>query len=176
MMKKIFLVLAVLILGFCIYAALLPAEYVIAREIAIKASPEAIFTHINNSKKANNWMPWKDADPNLQMVVVGPEEGVGSGSKWDSSGSMGTGQAIVIESIPNQLVKTQITYTKPMEMSQMAEVSLTPNGETTMVRWSVSGQNSFMGRLMCMFMNMDKMVGKEFEKGLNNLKGIVEGT
>ena len=175
MMKKIFLVLAVLVLGICIYAALQPAEFVIAREISIKATPEAIFPHINNSKKMNDWMPWKDSDPTAQMEPFGPEEGVGSGSKWDSPGQMGTGQAVVIESVANQVVKTQLTYTKPMEMSQLAEVLLTPNGEMTTVRWSVTGKNSFMGRLMCVFMNMDKMVGKEFEKGLSNLKRIVEG-
>ncbi len=175
MLKKIFLVIAVLLLALCIYAALKPATFLVAREISIKATPEVIFTHINNAKKANDWMPWKEIDQEAVMVELGPEEGVGSGSKWDSKGQMGTGQAVVIESVPNVKVVTQLTYTKPMEMSQLATVSLSPNesGDTN-VRWEVTGENTFMGRLMCIFMDMDKIVGQQFEKGLNNLKRIVE--
>lgn len=176
MLKKIFLVLAVVVLALCIYAALQPAVFTIARSISIQATPEEIFPHINNSKKANDWMPWKDIDKEVMMVEMGPEEGIGSGSKWDSKGQMGTGQAVVVESIPNQKVVTQLTYTKPMAMTQLATVSLSGNeGGGTTVRWEVTGENSFMARLMCIFMNMDKVVGEQFEKGLTNLKNIVEG-
>lgn len=109
------------------------------------------------------------------MIYSGPPEGVGSKSNWDSNGQMVTGEAEVIESIPNQVVKTKLTYTRPMEMSQMAEVSLTPSADgQTLVKWSVSGKNTFIGRLMCVFINMDKMVGAQFEKGLTNLKKLVE--
>lgn len=176
MMKKVFLVLAIFVLAICIYAALQPAEFTIARAIDVRANPDVIFPHINNSKKAHDWMPWKDIDQEVVMVELGPEEGVGSGSKWDSKGQMGTGQAVIIESVPNSRVVTQLTYTKPMEMSQIATVSLSPNeGGGTNVKWSVTGKNTFVGRLMCIFMDMDKVVGEQFEKGLNNLKRIVEG-
>lgn len=146
----------------------------ISRELLIKASPEAIFPFINNSRKANDWMPWSESDPQVVTVYSGPEEGLGSKSSWESPGKMGTGQAVVVESVLNQIVKTQLTYTKPMEMEQLAEFSLTPNPEGTFVRWSVSGNNNFIGRLVCVFMNMDKEVGGNFEKGLNKLKTLVE--
>lgn len=174
MLKKILIGLAIIIVGFVIYVALQPADFFIAREMVMKAPPEVIFPHINNSKKANDWMPWAESDPQAQMAHSGPDEGVGSISTWDSSGQMGTGKAEVIESVPNQSVKTQLTYTKPMEMSQVAEVSLKTTPEGTVVRWTVTGKNTFVGRLMCVFMDMDKMVGQEFEKGLTKLKGIVE--
>ncbi len=174
MLKKVMLVVAAAIGVFLIYVAMQPSEFMVARETVIAASPEAIFPHVNNSRKANDWMPWKDSDPGAVMQYSGPDEGVGSTSSWDSSGKMGKGQAVVAESIPGKSVKTQLTYWKPMEMSQVAEISLSPAASGTTVRWTVSGRNSFVGRIFCTFMNMDKMVGGEFEKGLARLKQTVE--
>ena len=151
-----------------------PAEMHISRELLISAKPEVIFPHINNSQKANAWMPWHAEDPHLKMEFSGPPEGVGSTSSWNSKGRMGTGNAVVTESISNKTVKTKLTYVKPMTMSQLAEVSLTAASNGTIVRWSVTGKNNFIGRAMCLFINMDKMVGGSFEKGLSNLKNIVE--
>lgn len=175
MLIKTLIGLGVAIGGLCLYVALQPPEFSIARELTINASAEALFPYINNSKKSYEWMPWREADPDAQMNYSGPEEGVGAKTTWDSNGQMGTGEALVVESIPNLSVKTQLTYTRPMNMSQMAEVSLTPTANGTVVRWSVSGHNTFLGRLMCVFLSMDKMVGGQFEKGLANLKALVEG-
>jgi hypothetical protein len=122
------------------------------------------------------WMPWKETDPKVQMTYSGPEEGVGSISSWESPGQMGTGKAEVVGVVANQSVKTKITYTKPMQMSQDSEFVLTPVGETTQMTWKVSGKQPFIGRLMCTltFMNMDQYVGGMFEKGLNKLKTLAE--
>lgn len=173
MFRHIIIGASVIIGGFLAYVAIKPAEYSISREMVMAASPEVIFPWINNSQKANEWMPWAESDSAVKMSYSGPEEGVGSTSSWNSDGQMGTGQAVVSESIPNQKVTTQLTYAKPFEMTQIAEITLTPSGEGTIVRWSVSGMNTFMGRLMCVFVDMDKFVGAEFEKGLTKLKGIV---
>lgn len=175
MVLKVIGIIALVIAGILIYAALQPSEYLITRELVIKASPEVLFPYINNSQKSNEWMPWKDSDPDVKMSYSGPAEGVGSVASWDSPGKMGTGRAEVVGSVENQSVKTQLTYTKPMEMSQLAEVSLTPASEGTVVRWAVTGHNNWIGRVVCLFMNMDKMVGGEFEKGLSNLKTLAEG-
>lgn len=174
MAKKILLGLAAIVGAFLIYVALKPGEMLISRDMLIKAAPEAIFPYLNNSKKANEWMPWADEDPGVKMIYSGPEEGVGSTSTWDSKGKMGTGKAEVVESIPNQIVKTQLTYTRPMQMSQLAEISLKTTNDGTLVHWSVVGQNSFICRLFGTFMNMDKIVGSSFEKGLSTLKAKVE--
>lgn len=174
MVTKIVSVLSIIIMSVCLYAFLQPSNFKISRSIIIASTPEIIFPYINNSAKANDWMPWKESDPNVQMVYTGPEEGLGSMSSWESTGKMGTGKAVVVESALNRSVKTQLTYTKPMVMSQLAEVSLEPEAEGTRVTWSVTGENSFMGRLMCLFLNMDKLVGDEFEKGLQNLKKTLE--
>ncbi len=146
----------------------------ISRELIIKAPADKIFPYINNSMKANQWMPWQETDPDVKMVFSGPEEGVGSKSSWNSEGQMGTGEALVVDSIPNQSVKTQLTYTRPMNMSQMAEVALIPQPDGTLVRWSVSGKSNFVCRLFGVFMNMEKMVGDQFDKGLQKLKTLTE--
>ena len=121
-------------------------------------------------------MPWKDVDPKVKMTYSGPDGGVGSTSSWESSGQMGVGKAEVVEAVPNQKIRTKITYTKPMEFTQMSEFLLSAGGSESKVRWSVEGNNSFLGRLMCFLtmMDMDKYIGGEFEKGLKKLKSIVE--
>lgn len=169
------LIIVVLILvAVVVFVSTRPAEMVVSRELLIKATPELIFPYINNSKKSNEWMPWHEDDPHVKMTYSGPDEGVGSMTLWTSKGKMGTGNAEVIESIKNQNVKTRLTYTKPMTMSQLAEVSLQSTSGGTLVRWSVSGKNPVIGRIMCAFVNMDKMIGGNFEKGLVNLQKIVQ--
>ncbi len=170
----ILLVILVLLLGFLAYVATRPSQMQISRELVIGASPEAIFPFVNSSRRADEWMPWRDDDPQVKMVYSGPEEGVGSTSSWTSVGRMGVGQAVIVESVKNQVVKTQLSYTKPMQMSQLAEFSLKPVEGGTLVRWSVFGKNSFVGRFFCVFMDMEKIVGGNFEKGLRTLKGKVE--
>ena len=119
-------------------------------------------------------MPWQDSDPHVKMQYSGPEEGLGATSSWESTGKMGVGNAVVIESIHNTSVKTQLTYTKPMQMSQIAEMTLTPVEHGTKVKWSVNGHNGFVFCLIGILMNVEKMVGGEFEKGLLKLKREVE--
>lgn len=158
------------------YAALKSDEFVVKREILIQAQPEAIFPYLDSSQKADEWMPWKDEDPTAVMEYSGPEKGVGSISNWSSSGRMGVGSAEVVEVQPNLSVKVKITYTKPMQMSQISDFILTKMDQGTQMTWTVSGKKSFFARLMCLltFMDAEKYVGSMFEKGLNKLKSKVE--
>jgi hypothetical protein len=174
MFVKIVASLFIVIIVFLTYVSFLPSTMKISRELVIKASPEILFAYINNSKKMNEWMPWQDSDPNVKMQYSGPEQGIGSTSSWESTGKMGTGNAIIVESIPNQSVKTQLSYTQPMAMSQLAELTLTPDAAGTKVTWSVSSQNGFFSKAVGVFVNLEKMVGDEFDKGLAKLKSIAE--
>ena len=175
MLLRIVRYVAVVLAIFLVYVAMRPSEMLVSREIVIGAPAEVIFPYINNSKKANDWMPWKDSDPEVEMVYSGPDEGVGSKSNWNSKGQMGTGEALVVESVQHKVVKTQLTYTKPFQMSQLAEISLTPAESGTRVKWTVSGKVGFFFKLMGVFVSCDKMIGGEFEKGLSKLKHQVEG-
>ncbi len=174
MLKKILLVAVIIIAGVLGYVALQPSEYLIAREILIKAPPEVIFPFINNSKKTGDWMPWNEIDPVIEITYEGPAEGIGSKSVWNSPGKLGMGEALVVESNSNQNVKTQLNYMKPLPMSQLAEITLIPAAAGTIVQWSVTGKNNFISRLYCTVQQVDKMIGNQFESGLAKLKTKIE--
>ncbi len=176
MLKKILMGLGLVLAVFATIAALKPEDYVIQREVTIKAKPEVIFRYLVSMKQADEWMPWKESDPQVKVVYSGPEEGLGAVSSWESPGSMGTGMTEVVSVVPNQSVKTKITYTKPMEMSQDSEFILSPIGDETRMSWTVKGKQPFIARLIgtLIFMDTDKYVGGMFENGLNNLKKLVE--
>lgn len=158
------------------YAAFQPAAYEVSRSIDIQAMPEAIFPWVNNSRKSMEWMPWSAMDPKMTMTYSGPEEGVGAVSSWDSPGQMGAGSATIVESTANTSVKTKLIYTKPFKGEQDAEITIAPAGVMTKVTWTVRGENNLIGRVMCLFMNMQKMIGDSFSKGLGNLKAKAETT
>lgn len=176
MKKKFGLAILALVLAFLGYVAAQPADYVISRTTTIQASADKIFPYLNNPALAEQWGPWAEVDPQAKMVHSGPAEGVGAKTSWDSAGQLGTGSATISESVPNQKVGIQLEYTKPMNMTQYSEYLVETAGGQTSVTWRVSGKNTFMGRVMCFFMNMDKHVGGMFEKGLSNLKTIAEKT
>jgi hypothetical protein len=171
--KKTLIFASLIIAAVLVYASLKSPKMYVSRELVIAASPEVIFPHINNSKKSYEWMPWAEADPNVKMSYSGPEEGVGASSSWVGD-EMGVGTSEVVESVPNQVVKTKLVYTEPMAMSQLAEISLTPVADGTLVKWSVGGDSDFLFRLIGIFVDFDSMVGKDFEKGLTKLKSLTE--
>ncbi len=175
MFKKLLLSVITVLILVVAYAATKPSEYMVFREVSINAPAEKIFTLINNSRETERWMPWAETDPKMKMSYSGPESGVGSKASWESPGQMGVGSSTISESAPNQSVKYSLEYTKPFQMKQTAEISITPSGGKNVVRWSVWGHNKLFCRVVCLFMDMDKMVGGSFEQGLNKLKVIAEG-
>ncbi len=176
MILKIIIGIVVLIALIFVVGATRSPDFSAARKIDINASPEKIFPWLNNSKQMNTWMPWIIVDPKMSLSYSGPDEGIGSIASWNSTGQMGIGSATITESILNKTVKTTLVYTKPFEATQFAEFNMTVNGPTTTVEWSVRGQKGLIMRTMCMFMNMDKMIGETFDQGLQKLKNTVEAT
>lgn len=173
LVKIISAVLLVLVI-FLTYIAIQPSSYLVTREIVIDAPADQIFKWLNNSKKMEEWMPWSEIDRKMVMSYSGPDEGPGSVTSWKSEGQMGVGTSTIIESISNEKVISRLEYVKPFESNQFAEVSVSQFGKKTTVKWSVKGENNFLARIFCTFMNMDKMVGGMFDKGLNNLKLKIE--
>lgn len=176
MFKKIIL-FVLIVLGFVVVkAALKPAAYEVYREVTIQAPPDKVFPFVNNARLGDQWMPWSELDPQMKMTFSGPESGVGSKASWDSPGKMGVGSSTISDSVLNERVTFDLEYLKPFAMKQQAHIGLRASGRNTLVRWSVSGTNPFVGRLMCtiLCMNMDKVVGGSFEQGLAKLKALSE--
>lgn len=174
MLTFIVLVLVAVIATILLLASLRPSEYTIAREITIDKPAEPIFDYLQNPKRMELWAPWKTLDPHLIMSYSGPNAGVGAKASWDSPGKMGAGSATVVGIVPNKTVRTKLEYKRPFTMNQDAEISIVQSGSQSVVKWSVQGHNGFMQRVVFLFMNMDKMVGGNFESGLSNLKSLLE--
>ncbi|MEQ1877919.1 MAG: SRPBCC family protein [Bdellovibrionia bacterium] len=174
MVLKIGLGMVAVVAGFLVYVGFQPADYTIKRETTINAPAEKIFPYLNNQKLAEQWGPWLEVDPQAKMNYSGPDEGVGAQASWNSSGQLGSGSATIVDSVPNEKVGIKLAYTKPMDMEQDSLYLISSAGAQTIVTWQVTGKNSFLGRAMGVFMDMDKMVGGMFEKGLSNLKTLAE--
>jgi hypothetical protein len=175
MAKKIIIGLLLVIVGVIFAAALQPDEFALSRSTDIAASPADIFPRLNDFHRWEDWSPWAKLDPNMQVSYEGPSVGEGSVYKWSGASEVGEGKMTLLKSQPLELVRIQLDFLKPMEASNITEFSLAPVGQGTRVTWTMTGKNDFIGKVFCLFMSMEKMVGPDFEKGLAQLKTTVEG-
>jgi uncharacterized protein YndB with AHSA1/START domain len=174
MIKKILIALAAAVALLLVVIALRPAKFHYSRSATIVASPAALFEQVNDPHKFQAWNPWAEIDPNSKVTFSGPPSGVGSAFSWAGNNEVGEGTMTLIESKPGELVRFRMEFRKPMEGVSTAEFTFVPSGDKTTVTWSMFGPNNFMGKAVSLFINCDKMVGDQFEKGLGNLKRAVE--
>lgn len=177
MRKKLLIALAVvaaLILVFVIVVAMQPSTFRISRSATMSVPAATVFPHINELKKWQPWSPWMKLDPNATSAFEGPEGGTGAAMTWAGNNEVGEGKMTIIESKPNELVRFRLEFYKPMAGTSEAEFTFKPAATGTVVTWTMTGTNNFIGRAMCMVMDMDKMVGGQFENGLASIKALVE--
>jgi hypothetical protein len=173
MIKKILLILVAAILLLVIVASLRPSQFTVTRWATIPATPEVVFAQVNDFHKWQEWSPWAKMDPACKFAFSGPDSGVGAGFSWDGNNDVGAGTMKITESKPGELVKIDLYFTKPMEGHNLTVFTFKPNGASTDVTWTMSGENGFMGKLFGLFVDCDKMVGEQFIQGLRNLSGVV---
>jgi len=177
MRKKIAIALMVLVAAIAVFlgvAAMQPSEFHIGRSSAMAATPAEVFAQVNDFHNWQKWSPWASLDPNATATFEGPDSGVGAIFRWAGNNEVGEGSMTIIESNPPELIRIRLDFVKPFEDTSTAEFTFKPDGEQTRVTWSMYGQSKFIGKVMCMFMDMDEMVGGQFEKGLASIKAIVE--
>ncbi|MBX3735951.1 MAG: SRPBCC family protein [Candidatus Didemnitutus sp.] len=174
MILKILLGLVALLGLVCLVAAFQPSTFRIERSITVAAAPAALFPRLNDLHQVHEWAPWKEKDPNCTYEFTGPAAGVGAAQSWSGNSDVGAGKQTIVESRPNELVRLKLEFLKPFEAVCAATYSLQPAGNQTVVTWTMTGENNFVGKVFCLFMNQDKMVGGEFEKGLAQLKRLAE--
>jgi hypothetical protein len=173
MLKKVLVVLAAIIGVFAIVISLQPSEFRVARSMAMAVSAAKIFPHVNDLHAWEAWSPWAKMDPNAKSSFEGPEAGVGAVMRWDGNMQVGKGSMTIIESQPNKLVRFRMEFLKPMAGTDTAELTFQPQGNNqTVVTWAMFGKNNFMGKAVGLFMNCDKMVGDQFQKGLTQLESV----
>lgn len=174
MLKKILIGLAVIIVALLGFATTKPDTFRIERVASIKAAPETIFAHLNDFRSWRAWSPWEKLDPALQRTYSGAAVGTGAAYEWKGNSDVGAGRMEILESSPASKVSIKLDFIEPFEGHSIAEFTLAPEGEATKVTWAMHGPNQFIGKVMSIFVNMDDMVGKDFENGLANLKTIAE--
>jgi uncharacterized protein YndB with AHSA1/START domain len=157
-----------------IIAATKPDTFRIERRTVINAPPEKVFPLINDFHAWPQWSPWEKKDPNMQRSHSGPQSGKGASYAWEGNKNVGKGNMEIIDSSPPSKVVIKLDFFSPFESHNTAEFTLAPSGNSTNVVWVMHGPNLFCGKLMDTVMSMDKMVGKDFEAGLANMKTAAE--
>jgi hypothetical protein len=158
---------------FAVYVALQPSDYRVARSMTIAAPAPTVFSEVNNFHRWEAWSPWAKLDPAAKASFEGPDAGPGATFKWAGNAQVGEGSMTVIESRPSDLIRIKLDFVKPMAGTAVSEFTFKPRGDQTEVTWAMMGQNNFLSRAICMFMNQDRVIGGYFEKGLANLKSVV---
>ena len=177
MRKKLLIVLgvlAVLFLGFAVVVAMQPTEFRYARATTMAAPPEAPFAQVNDFHKWENWSPWARLDPNMKTTFEGPSSGKGAKYAWSGNDEVGEGRMTIVESRPHELIRVKLEFLKPFAATNMAEFTFKSEDEQTKVEWAMTGEKGFVQKGMCLFMDMDAMMGAYFEKGLAQMKSVAE--
>ena len=174
--KKILPGIAVIVVVFLVVVAMQPSGFRVTRSATIAAPPAVVFPHVNELKKWEPWSPWMKLDPAAKSTFDGPPAGKGAAMSWAGNNEVGEGRMTITESRPNEQVRFHLEFYKPMAGASDAEFTFKPQGSQTEVTWTMTGKNNFIAKAMCLFMNMDKMIGGQFEQGLAGMKAIAEGT
>lgn len=157
------------------YIATRPGEFTITRTQRIKATPDRIFPHINDFHKWEAWSPWEKLDPNLKRTYSGSPAGPGAVYEWSSSDNkVGQGRMEITSAIEPTNVGIRLDFIRPWKATNDIQFSLVPEGTDSVVTWSMKGNRNFVMKAMGMVMDMDKLVGADFEKGLDALKAVAE--
>jgi hypothetical protein len=177
MFKILKLIAGVLIAGIAIVlllAATKPDVFQVRRSASIKAPPEKIYPLINDLHRFAVWPPYEQKDPAMKRNYIGAESGVGAAYEWDGNKNVGAGRIEIADTSPPSNVKLQLDMFKPFEAHNLVEFTLEPQGDITMVTWSMRGRVPYLAKIVHVVFDMDKMVGGDFETGLANLKAIAE--
>lgn len=174
MLKKIVISLAAILVLLVGVIAMQPSEFHVARTTTIAAPAPVVFAQVNDFHKWEAWNPWAKIDPAMKQTYEGAPAGPGAGYSWAGNSGVGAGRMTIVDSHPSDLIRVKLEFFKPMAGTSTAEFTFKPEGDQTAVTWSMAGQNNFIGKAMCLVVNMDRMIGGQFEKGLAQMKAGAE--
>ena len=173
-MSKVLLVLVLILGGAAAYVATRPDTYHVERSATVDAPPATVFAQIDDFSVWKEWSPWEKKDPAMKRTLGATSSGVGATYAWEGNKNVGTGRMEILQAnAPSKLV-IKLDFFKPFEAHNTAEFTMLPQGGATDVTWVMHGPASFVSRMMQVFMNLDRMIGRDFEAGLANLKKAAE--
>lgn len=170
----ILIALAAIVLIFVAIVAMRPSEFRIERSAAIPGPASEVFAQVNDFHNWGAWSPWEKLDPAMKKTHEGAPAGIGSIYSWVGNKQVGEGRMTITESRPNEFIRIKLEFMRPFTATNTADFAFAPKNGHTGVTWSMAGKNNFMLKAFGLFMNMDKMIGSDFEKGLASMKAVVE--
>jgi uncharacterized protein YndB with AHSA1/START domain len=172
--KTIIIVVVVLIAGVLVFAATKPDTFRVQRAASIKAPPEKVFALINDFKRWDAWSPWEKKDPAMKRTWGAVTSGKGATYAWEGNKDVGQGSMEITESSPASKIALKLDFVKPFEAHNIVQFTLEPKGDTTNVTWAMQGPTPYFAKIIHVFIDMDSMVGKDFEAGLASMKAVAE--
>jgi carbon monoxide dehydrogenase subunit G len=167
-------VLAIVVVVVLILAASKPDSFRVERKATVKTDPGHVFQCINDFHNWAEWSPFEKIDPNMKKTFSGAASGKGAVYEWKGNNKAGTGRMEILESSAPTKITIRLDFLKPFEGHNTSEFTMVPKGDSTEVTWAMHGPSAFMMKVMHVFVSMDKMMGKDFEAGLANMKAVAE--
>ena len=168
------LVVAILAALVLVVAGTKPDTFRVERSITMQAPPEKIFGLLNDFHRWPEWSPWEKLDAGMTRTHGGAASGPGAVYSWQGNRKVGEGRMEIVDSSPPSRLLIKLDFLRPFEAHNTAEFTLVKRADATQVTWAMYGPANFMSKLMQVFMSMDRMIGKDFEAGLANMKAVVE--
>jgi hypothetical protein len=173
MIKKLLLAIAVIVAGILLFALTKPDTFQVQRQTHIKAPPEAIAPLLTDFHRWAVWSPWEKLDPAMRRTFSGAENGKGAIYAWQGNSDVGQGRMEIAAVSPSK-VDIDLDFLSPFESHNKVVFALQPQGDGTLVAWTMNGDSNYMSKVMQVFISMDSMIGKDFDSGLAALKTAAE--
>lgn len=174
MLKKIALAVLAIIVIILGMAAMKPDTFAVKRVVTIKAPPEKIAPLVTDFHQWASWSPWEHLDPAMKRTFSGAPAGKGAVYEWEGNKEVGKGRMEILDASTPAKTVIKLDFLQPFESHNVTEFTLVPQGEMTQVSWDMTGPMPFISKIMSVFASMDSMIGKDFEKGLANMKAAAE--
>ena len=176
MIRRVGIVLAVVVVALVAFVATQPDTFRIAHSTSVTAPASKVFRLVNDLHEFQTWNPYAKKDPAMVQTWEGPVSGIGALYRWAGNNDIGAGSMKIVESRLDERVGLELEFSRPFKAMNDVVFTFEPKGEQTVVTWAMTGKNNFVAKAMQLMMNMDQMVGGDFEKGLADLKALAEKT
>jgi hypothetical protein len=173
LLKRIGIGLAIVLALLAVVVATRPAKFHIERSAVVKASPAAVHAVVNDFHAWKGWSPWDKLDPAMTRTFSGPVSGKDAAYAWVGNKDVGEGKMTITDSTPDKIT-IRLEFIKPFAETNITTFTFVSSGAETKVTWAMDGENDFMGKAFSLVMDMEKMVGPDFEKGLAAMKAMAE--
>jgi uncharacterized protein YndB with AHSA1/START domain len=174
MITYVLILLLGLVGGAVAAASLRPDNFTVSRSATIGAPASVVFEAISDFRRWEEWSPWANLDPSAKRAFDGVQGAVGSSFEWAGNAKIGAGKMTLLELARDEMLRIRLDFQRPMRARNLVTFALSPAGEGTRLVWSMSGKRDIYGKLLSLLVDLDKICGRDFERGFANLKSLLE--